>query len=273
MFGNFLFFLIGVSHFNNGDLADVHSNKPVLRPEHINVIFKKDLKYVGFVRAENCDFTGNDLTWYKKTAEQCADYCLWWKSQCSHWTWKEGYCYLKTGRVHFMDAHPIFNTRSACGVHCNEVQSEECRRMLSEEEFIAKFFDGPPTRMLRATECTFNRSPPAHSFYNATLTLCVNECRRMSMCTHFTLKNGVCKMFPGYIDSADVLKCDSSDCYCGFDCQSLNNDVCRSVDAPDFIIQNPMLNPLINQEQLNHQKKYENTQPITTSSPNDSDTF
>lgn len=107
--------------------------------------------------------------------------------------------------------------------------SDECRKVLYEKSVIAKFFDGPPHRVIHSKFCLFNQVA-IKSFYNATLEACKFECRSAGECTHFNFIDGFCYLLAGLADTSDIIIRHDESVFCGFDCQSLNIPICNNLD-------------------------------------------
>lgn len=208
------------------------------RADH-RIYFKRDPFNKNFVFSNGCNFYGSYLTWYRTAEEDCSSKCEDYGSECSHYVWvrEERVCYLRTGRIGFEDAFPVGWSESSCGIHCDRVRSHECREALYIKPHIPKFFNGPPAKVVHAQGCFFNEHS-LQSFYNATLELCTNECRNVAHCTHFNFKEGFCYMMSGHAISDDMIMT-KDDSHCGFDCQSMDNDICRMFDGGNYNSYNP----------------------------------
>lgn len=216
----------------------------------VKVVFEK---YADVAKCKNCDFYGNDLTWYWSSGfDNCHHLCQWYGSSCTHFVYSgaQGKCYLKSGTIYTFAAFPIRDRELDAGIMCSLLQTEECRKIIHHSQWIPKFYVGPPAKFMHSTGCYFNEEYAIASFYNASQEQCTGECRRNPSCTHYNFYFGYCDMFQGAVEYDDVLKCEAPHCHCGVDClANTATKICmKSGDFEYSIIQQPIKAPIAYQE-------------------------
>ena len=214
------------------------------------IIFRKrgSLAY-----AKDADFNGQELNWYWASSfEDCHSRCEWYGDSCTHFIYSrfKGKCFLKTGLAFTFTAHPRYDQTLEAAIRCDVVRTEECRNIIQQNQWIPKFFVGPPAKFLHSTGCYFNEDTTIASFYNATQEQCTGECRRNPSCTHYNFYFGYCDMFQGKVEYEDVQKCEAPHCHCGIDCHAdTNTRLCHSSGEYEYhVIQQPMKAPISYQD-------------------------
>ena len=67
--------------------------------------------------AQSCEFKTTDLTSMTSLMNDCSKLCNdRIRNGCSHYTWKNGICYLKTGEITKMQAINNNNQQTLCGI-------------------------------------------------------------------------------------------------------------------------------------------------------------
>jgi hypothetical protein len=187
----------------------------VLGHRAVECIFKKK---GGLATAHDCDFFGNDLNWYwAGTLEGCERTCAWYGDTCTHFVWDSWHhkCFLKSTTPYTTAGIPVFDRGLVSAIRCQLVRTKECRGLISQSRWVPKFYVGPPEKFLRSYGCYFNEEETHASFYNATLQQCVDECRRITSCTHYNFMAGYCDLFQGDVQASDVVQCTTTACHCG----------------------------------------------------------
>lgn len=205
------------------------------------VIFKK---MEGLAHCKDCDFYGQDLTWYYSDSfSYCYYLCRWYGRECTHFVYSEvrETCFLKSGFAFTFTAFPMKNQRYEAAIRCDLLQTEECRGIVNQNYWIPKFYVGPPAKFLHSMGCFFNEEKPIASFYNGSQELCTGECRRNPSCTHYNYYFGHCDMYQGAVTAEDVQKCEAPHCHCGIDCHAATaNSLCQMSGGYEYqIIQHP----------------------------------
>lgn len=206
------------------------------------VIFKK---MEGLAYCRDCDFFSQDITYYYASSfDYCHYLCRWYGEQCTHFVFSpmREKCYLKSGFAFTFTAHPVKHQQFEAAIRCDLLQTEECRGIVGQNQWIPKFYVGPPAKFLHSLGCYFNEERPIASFYNASQEQCTGECRRNPSCTHYNYYAGYCDMYQGFVTEEDVQKCEAPHCHCGIDCHSATaHGLCQMSGAYEYhIIQQPI---------------------------------
>jgi hypothetical protein len=125
------------------------------------------------VWAMQCQFKGNDLNSVNALGERCSTLCK-EMTQCTHYTWKSGMCWLNSGEISKNDAS--HSTGDICGLIT-----------ITWNDNLANFCDFPGNDIKSV---------------NVPSEKCASECERTDECTHFAWNSdndGTCWLKQGEI--------------------------------------------------------------------------